>query len=198
MLQRACTPIRCNLRIAAASAIILFAPVAPTGVTLAAEAPVAAPKEVQGPEISMLIRSALIALHQANVTGNYSVLRDLGASVLQAANTPADLAAQFREFREKRFSLAATILFDPILDEKPQLSANGQLRLVGHFPTQPQEVIFDLTFLFEGGTWRLALISVGSRPAPKAEPENAAAKPKATAAPAGPATAPLPRSRPKP
>jgi hypothetical protein len=194
VLQRACTPIRCNLRIAAAGAIILFAPVAPTGVTLAAEAPVAAPKEVQGPEISMQIRSALIALHQANVTGNYSVLRDLGASVLQAANTPADLAAQFREFREKRFSLAATILFDPILDEKPQLSANGQLRLVGHFPTQPQEVIFDLTFLFEGGTWRLALISVGSRPAPKTDPE----KPKATAAPAGPATAPLPRSRPKP
>jgi hypothetical protein len=167
-------------------------------VAAAQEAPIAPPKEVQGPEISMLIRSALIALHQANVTGNYSVLRDLGASVLQAANTPADLAIQFREFREKRFSLAPTILFDPILDEKPQLSTDGRLRLKGHFPTQPQEVIFDLTFLFEGGTWRLALISVGSRPAPKAEADKSEPKPKATDAPAGPATAPLPRSRPKP
>jgi hypothetical protein len=172
-------------------------------VAAAQEAPIAPPKEVQGPEISMLIRSALIALHQANVTGNYSVLRDLGASVLQAANTPADLAIQFREFREKRFSLAPTILFDPILDEKPELTTDGRLRLKGHFPTQPQEVIFDLTFLFEGGTWRggtwrLALISVGSRPAPKAEAEKTDSKPKATDAPAGAAIAPLPRSRPKP
>jgi hypothetical protein len=116
----------------------------------------------------------------------------LGASVLQAANTPADLARQFAEFRDKRFNLAPTVLFDPVLDEKPALSTAGQLRLTGHFPTQPQEVIFDLTFLFEGGTWRLALLKVGSRPAEK---------PAANAAPAGPPPAtpvavPLPRKRP--
>lgn len=169
-----------------------------TAVVNAAEAPAAPaitapPKEVQGPEISMLIRTAIIALHQANVTGNYSVLRDLSASVLQAANTPADLARQFAEFREKRFNLAPTVLFDPILDEKPELSTTGQLRVQGHFPTQPQEVIFDLTFLFEGGTWRLALLKVGSRPAPE-DTAGEAAKP--AAAPA-PTVVPLPRNRPR-
>src|SRR3954454_15804289 len=38
------------------------------------------PQKVTGPEISILVRSTVLALHQANMTGNYSVLRDLGDS----------------------------------------------------------------------------------------------------------------------
>jgi hypothetical protein len=147
-------------------------------------APPAPPKEVLGPEISMLIRTTMIALHQANVTGNYTVLRDLGADILQKSNSAADLAVLFAEFRKKQFNLAPTVLFDAILDEKPALSTDGQLKLVGHFPTKPQEVLFDLTFRYELGVWRIALISVGSRmavaesDAAKPKPKPAAAKPK--------------------
>ena len=100
----------------------------------------------------MLIRTTMIALHQANVTGNYTVLRDLGASILQSANTAADLAVLFAPiFARTAFSLAPTVLFDAILDQKPALTTNGVLKLVGHFPTKPQEVIFDLTFAYEAG-----------------------------------------------
>jgi hypothetical protein len=41
----------------------------------------------------ILIRSSLIALNQANVTGNYSVLRDIGAPDFKQANG-ADRLAQ--------------------------------------------------------------------------------------------------------
>ena len=62
------------------------------------------------------------------------------------------------------------------------------LRLVGHFPTKPQEVLFDMTFHYERGGWRLALISVGSRMA-VAEADAAKPKPKPVAKPKPAATA---------
>jgi hypothetical protein len=146
-----------------------------------AAAPPGPPTNVSGPEMSVLIRNTIAALNDANITGNYSVLRDLGASVLQANNSAADLAAQFTDFRKQRLNLAATVLYDPALDQKPMLSTNGQLRLVGHFPTRPQEVVFDLTYLFELGAWRIAQISVATRPAP---PGEAAAAPAPSPGPA--------------
>lgn len=121
------------------------------------------PQQVSGPEMSAMIRGAIVALDQANVTGNYTVLRDLGAAQMQASNSAADLADLFANYRKQNFSLEAAVLFDPVLDDKPQLSTDGALHLVGHFPTQPQEILFDLTFLYERDRWRLANMQVGSR-----------------------------------
>jgi hypothetical protein len=125
--------------------------------------PAGPPQQVSGPEMSILIRSAIVALDQANVTGNYTVLRDLGASAMQTANTAADLANLFANYRKQNFSLADTVLLDPVLDEKPQLSTDGALHLVGHFPTRPQEIMFDMTFFYERDRWRVANMQVGSR-----------------------------------
>jgi hypothetical protein len=128
----------------------------------------------------------VIALHQANVTGNYTVLRDLGSSVLRASNSAADLAAQFTEFRQRGFNLAPTVLFDAVLDQKPKLTTDGVLQLVGHFPTKPQEVIFDFTYRYEMGAWRIAVMRVGSRMAVASAqtnpPQDAKTKPKTPAA----------------
>jgi hypothetical protein len=137
----------------------------------------------------MLIRTTMIALDQANATGNYTVLRDLGASIMRASNTDADLAELFAQFRKSRMSMAPTVLIDPILDQKPELSTNGVLHLVGHFPTTPQEVIFDMTFAYELGGWRIAVLSVGTRLA-----TGQAIAPAGNVAPAAPPAKPKPKS----
>jgi hypothetical protein len=113
----------------------------------------------------MLIRGTLAALHHANATGNYTVLRDLGTIDFQVSNNAARLADLFREFREKQFNLAAVIVVDARLDKDPQLTTDGTLRLIGHFPTKPQEILFDITFLYERGAWRISTLNVGARPA---------------------------------
>lgn len=123
----------------------------------------ATPQDVSGAELSMLIRGTMVALHQANVTGNYTVLRDLGANSLRQSNSAADLAALFSEFRQQRFNLGPVVLYDAVIDQKPKLTTDGFLQLIGHFPTKPQEVLFDMTFHFEGGVWRIAVLKVGSR-----------------------------------
>ena len=45
--------------------------------------------------VATLIRSSLLALHHANVTGNYTVLRDLSAPSFRSRNTAADLSGSF-------------------------------------------------------------------------------------------------------
>ncbi len=152
-----------------------------------------APQQVDGPTISSLIRTTLIALHQANITGNYTVLRDLGARILQASNTDADLAARFAGFRQNRISLSPVVLLDAVLDDKPRLSTDGQLRLVGHFQTKPQEIIFDMTFLYEGDAWRIAILNVGTRLPTGTDDDAATTAPKS----AGLKPVPTPRVRPK-
>ena len=66
--------------------------------------PQPAPIERNG--VLVLIRSTLLALDQANKTGNYTVLRDLGAPGFQL-NTAARLAEIFAKQRNDKVDLSA-------------------------------------------------------------------------------------------
>jgi hypothetical protein len=159
----------------------------------------AGPSEVTGAEISMLARSTLVAVHHANLTGNYTVLRDLGGIHFQAVFSASAIADRFRTFRDREINLGPAVLFDAQLDLEPMLTYEGLLRVVGHFPTQPQQVIFDFTYRFELGQWRIEDLNVGLREAvASVRPEPAMSKPvdeTATILPAN-ATAPIPATRP--
>ena len=119
------------------------------------------PQRVAGKTISTLVRSTMIALNHANITGNYTVLRDLGSSDFRSENTAARLSEIFRAFRDANISLADTVLLDPRLVGSPSLTKTGELRLKGLFLTQPENVTFDLTYFFESGNWRIANLTIG-------------------------------------
>ena len=73
----------------------------------------------------MLIDSALIALNQANATGNYTVLRDMAAPGLRRANSPERLAQAFANLRSRKLDLAPVLLYEPKLYQKPEINAKG-------------------------------------------------------------------------
>lgn len=126
--------------------------------------------------MNLMIRTTIVALNQANQTGNYSVLRDLGAPGFQAANTPTRLAELFAQLRNRNFDLSPVLFFDPKLIRPAAVQPNGLLRLSGFFPTAPQQVDFDLAFQLVGGSCRLFAIAVDTSPSP-AGPEAAQASP---------------------
>jgi hypothetical protein len=113
----------------------------------------------------VLIRSTLVALNQANQTGNYSVLRDLAAPSFQAANTQAQLAVAFTTLRDQKLDMAGIVAVTPELTEPPGIDPNGMLRLVGFFPTEPQRINFQLAFQPVAGTWRPIGLAIGTSPA---------------------------------
>jgi hypothetical protein len=124
-----------------------------------------------------LIRSALLTLNDANRSGNYSVLRDLAAPDFQARNTAADLAAIFANLRQRHIDLHAAAMIAPQLAAAPALDDKGMLRLTGLFPTQPQQIKFDLLFQNVGGEWRLFGISIATPDAVPPAPAQAPAGP---------------------
>jgi hypothetical protein len=128
-----------------------------------------APKPAQSPEpkpaqidrngVLILIRSTLLALDQANKTGNYTVLRDLGAPAFQT-NTAARLAEIFAKLRNDDLDLSGVAVIDPQLSLLPQIEANGQMHMTGFFPSVPTQVNFDLLFAPVAGQWKLFGMSV--------------------------------------
>jgi hypothetical protein len=154
----------------------------------------------QGPQLTVpsddvlliLIRASLIALNQANVTGNYTVLRDLGAPSFKEANSADKLAQIFANMRERKLDLALILLVEPKLYRKPVITPKGMLRIAGFFPTDRDRINFDLMFQAVEGRWRLFGISADAAnpqqaPAAQAAPQAAPAKAPEEAAPSSPA-----------
>ena len=148
----------------------------------------------------ILIRESLLALDQANKTGNYTVLRDLGSPAFQA-NSAARLSEIFAKQRNDNVDLSGVVVIDPQLTLLPQIEANGLLHMSGFFPSVPTQVNFDLAFAAVNGQWRLFGISVAlghAEPAAPEPPPQAAAPPPKPAPAAKPAPKVAPNPAPKP
>jgi hypothetical protein len=117
------------------------------------------PAQIDRNGVMILIRSTLLALDQANKTGNYTVLRDIGAPGFQS-NSAARLGEIFAKLRNDNLDLSGVAVIDPQLNLLPQIEANGLMHMAGFFPSVPTQVNFDLSFAPVNGQWRLFGISV--------------------------------------
>jgi hypothetical protein len=138
----------------------------------------AVPNDVQ---LTMMIKTTLIAFNQANVTGNYTVLRELASPDFQMKNTPARLGEIFQSERSKNFDLSPVVLLRPELLRRPVIDKHGRLLLEGYFQSKPQMVHFILVFQNVAATWKMVAIGVSTfaPTAPQASrprPEETAAK----------------------
>lgn len=138
-----------------------------------AQAQQAAPAKVQVPDadtIKVLIRFAVIALHQANVSGNYTVLRDMASINLSRATSAAGLTDAFAALRNSGVDMSRILIVEPKLTQPPVIEQTGMLRLVGFFPTTPEPVNFNLQYEPFQGAWYLFGIGVNVGPPPTPTP----------------------------
>lgn len=123
--------------------------------------------------VLMLLRSSIMALDHANKTGNYTVLRDIGAPAFQR-NSAARLAEIFASHRAQQLDLGGVLVLEPQLTIMPRIE-NNMLRMAGFFPSVPSQVRFNLLFAPVDRQWRLYGISLdiiaGGPVAPESEPE---------------------------
>jgi hypothetical protein len=134
------------------------------------------PAQIDRNGVLILVRSALIALDQANKTGNYTVLRDLGAPAFQG-NSAARLGEIFAGLRHDSLDLSGVVVIDPQLTLLPQIDAEGMMRMTGFFPSAPAQINFDLVYAPVNGQWRLFAITVGLGQTAPAAPAQAVKKP---------------------
>lgn len=119
----------------------------------------------------ILVRSSLLALDQANKTGNYTVLRDLGAPGFQV-NTAARLSEIFAQLRRDNLDLSGAAVTEPQLIVAPEIAANGLLHMKGYFPGTGAQVNFELLYAPIDNQWRLFGVSVGLGQGASAPPKS--------------------------
>lgn len=115
----------------------------------------------------ILIKSSLIALNQANLTGNYQVLYALGSDTLRRTTNPQSLAQSFAAFRQRGVDLNPIIYLNPQLTRVAAIE-QGRLHLVGLFPTQPLRITFDLWFEPSQGQWKFVQLNTNLVPVAQA------------------------------
>ncbi len=151
--------------------------------------------------VLILIRGALLALDQANKTGNYTVLRDLGSPNFQA-NSAAQLGDIFANQRKQALDFGAVAVLEPQLTLLPQIEPNGMLHMAGFFPSVPLQVNFELMFEPTDRQWKIYGVSVNlTSGGPQAPDTPVAEQSKPDAAgppPEGPSMAVQPKKETKP
>jgi hypothetical protein len=135
-----------------------------------AQAQAPKPAQIDRNGVLILVRSTLLALDHANKTGNYTVLREVGAPGFQS-NSAARLGEIFAKLRHDNLDLSGVAVIDPQLSLLPQIEANGLMHMAGFFPSVPTQVNFDLSFAPVNGQWRLFGISVSIGQSGPAAPE---------------------------
>ncbi len=160
---------------------LLIAALAGAFLDLSARAEEIKPAPIDRNGVLILIRSTLLALDQANKTGNYTVLRDLGSPAFQS-NSAARLGEIFAKPRADNLDLSGVAVLDPQLNVLPQVDAEGMMRIAGFFPSAPSQVNFELVYAPVNRQWRLYGIAVWigqTAPVAPAAAPPAAAPPKA-------------------
>jgi hypothetical protein len=147
----------------------------------AAAAPKPAGMQMSAVVLTVIIKDTIIALHHANMTGNYSVLRDMGTPVFRENFDQTALAGAFVNLRVRKIDLSPAYYLSPNLTKPPELNKDSELVLVGFFPTQPMQIQFELRFMQLDGKWRLSGIGVDSLPPPGPQASAAASPPPAPA-----------------
>ena len=132
--------------------------------------PAPRPAQIDRNGMLILVRSTLVALDQANKTGNYTVLRDLGSPEFQV-NSAARLGEIFAKQRHDGVDLSGVAVIEPQLTLAPQIEANGMMRMAGFFPSVPTQTNFELMYAPVNRQWRLFAIGVSFGQAAPAAPE---------------------------
>lgn len=107
-----------------------------------------------------LVWTTMVALDNANRTGDYSILHALGAPGFQNNNSVGSLYDTFRAFRENQTDLGRSLLVEPTYYLPPAVDKDGLLRLRGGFETRPKAIRFDILFQSVNGAWQLLALSV--------------------------------------
>ena len=110
--------------------------------------------------LEALVKSSLLSLNDANVTGNYSVLHAKLSKPFRDQFSADRLKETFREFAKKHVDYDIIAAYQPTYSTPPVVDDDGKLLVEGYFPTEPKRVNFKLAFIPSDGEWKLIRLKV--------------------------------------
>ncbi|MBV9347748.1 MAG: hypothetical protein JO245_07205 [Pseudolabrys sp.] len=131
----------------------------------AVAAPALADEKVPTPFVQeILIKTAILTVNDANITGNYSVLHAKLAKAFRDKTSPDALKQAFKSFADQKLDLGLISAMPAVASSEAKINtARGSLELRGYFDTKPSRVTYELDFLPSEGQWKPAQIDVRVR-----------------------------------
>lgn len=108
----------------------------------------------------ILIKTYLLSLNDANVTGNYTVLQAKLAKPFRDQFSPDRLKQVFKEFVDKKIDFGLIAAKPPVASSPTVIDNRGALLVRGYFDTRPSRVMYELDFLPSEGEWKPIKINV--------------------------------------
>jgi hypothetical protein len=102
----------------------------------------------------ILIKTSLLTLNDANLSGNYAVLHDKLAKPFREQFSPERLKQVFKTFADQHVDWGLIAAKPPIATAEPQIDNRGALLLRGYFDTRPSRLNYELDFLPSEGEWK--------------------------------------------
>ena len=112
-----------------------------------------------------LIKTCILTLNDANITGNYAILHAKLAKPFRTQFSPDKLKAGFKGFADQQIDLSVVVIKTPVASTPAKIDDRGVLQLRGYFDTQPSRVLYELDFLVSEEEWKPRSINVKVRPA---------------------------------
>lgn len=110
--------------------------------------------------LESLVKTSLLTLNDANVTGIYTVLHAKLSKPFRDQFPPERLKETFREFRDKQIDYESIAPLKPVYVPPPAIDGDGRLVVKGYFPTEPLRLQFDLDFIPSDGEWKMIGVNV--------------------------------------
>ncbi|MBI3703820.1 MAG: hypothetical protein HY244_08230 [Rhizobiales bacterium] len=111
----------------------------------------------------ILIKTALLTLNDANVTGNYAVLHAKLAKQFRDQITPDKLKLAFKSFADQKIDWDLIAAKAPVAASEAKIDSRGALILRGYFDTRPSRVNYELDFMVSEGEWKPIMLNVKLR-----------------------------------
>ena len=109
----------------------------------------------------VMVKTTLLTLNDANITGNYDVLFAKMAKPFRDKLTADALKQGFKSFAGRHIDVIAAM---PIVASgKPEIGSRGELMLRGHFDTTPSRLTYQLDYFISEGEWKPVVIDVKVR-----------------------------------
>ena len=106
-------------------------------------------------ELVRLVRETLLAIGQSILTRDSSSFHASLSGIFKSQISIEALEDGFSNLIVGGVILGEVKAVPPIFEPQPMIDENGVLRAVGHFPTRPQVVEFDLGYVYESPSWKL-------------------------------------------
>ena len=138
------------------------------GALLSAQAPAhAATVESKVPSAltqEILIKTTLLTLNDANVTGNYTVLHARLAKPFREQFNADRLKQVFKSFAEQKIDWQMIAAKSPVATAESSIDQRGALILRGYFDTAPNRLTYELDFIPSEGDWKPLKLNVKVKP----------------------------------